>query len=65
MRLVCWFLIKFLIAAPKAAQGAIDKGQMIKAVKAIKRIEIIKLPSFGKKPDATMLDIVQALGLTI
>ena len=59
------FFTKFLIAEPKAAQGDIDKGQMIRATKAIKNIEKIKFPSFGKKPEAAMLEIVQALGFTI
>ena len=59
------FFTKFLIAEPKAAQGDIDKGQMIRATKAIKNIEKIKFPSFGKNPDAAMLEIVQALGFTI
>ena len=56
---------KFLIAEPKAAQGDIDKGHTIKAIKAIKNIEKIKLPSFGKKPDAAILEMVHALGFTI
>ena len=59
------FFTKLLIAEPNAAQGEIDKGQIIKAITAIKNIEIIKLPSFGKNPDAAILDIVHALGLTI
>ena len=59
------FFTKFLILEPKAAQGDIDKGQMIRATKAIKNIEKIKFPSFGKNPDAAMLEIVQALGFTI
>ena len=59
------FFTKFLIAEPKAAQGEIDKGQIISAIKAIKNIEKIKLPSFGKNPDAAILEIVHALGFTI
>ena len=59
------FLTKFLIAEPKAAHGDIDIGQIIKAIKAIKNIEKIKFPSFGKKPEAAMLEIVHALGFTI
>ena len=59
------FFTKFLIADPKAAQGDIDKGQTINATVAIKNIEKIKFPSFGKNPDAAMLEIVQALGFTI
>ena len=59
------FFTKFLIAEPKAAQGDIDKGQIIRATKAIKNIEKIKFPSFGKNPEAAMLEIVQALGFTI
>ena len=59
------FLTKFLIAEPKAAQGEIDKGQIIKAITAIYKIEKNKFSSFGKKPEAAILDIVQAFGLTI
>ena len=59
------FFTKFLIADPKAAQGDIDKGHIINAIVAIKNIEIIKLPSFGKKPEAAIVEIVQALGFTI
>ena len=33
------FLTKFLIDEPKAAQGDIDNGQMIKAIAAIYKIE--------------------------
>jgi hypothetical protein len=58
-------LTKFLIAEPKAAQGDIDIGQIIKATKAIKNIENIKLSSFGKKPEAAILEMVHALGFTI
>ena len=32
---------------------------------AIKNIEIIKFPSFGKNPEAAILEIVHALGFTI
>ena len=35
------------------------------AIVAIKNIEIIKLPSFGKKPEAAIVEIVHALGFTI
>ena len=59
------FFTKFLIAEPKAAQGDIDKGHITKAMDDIKKIETIKLPSFGKKLDAAILEIVQALGFTI
>lgn len=59
------FLTKFLIADPKAAHGDIDNGQMINATAAIKNIDKIKLPSFGKKPEAAILEIVHAFGLTI
>ena len=59
------FFTKFLIAEPKAAQGDIDKGQITNAIIAIKNIENIKLPSFGKKPDAAILEMVHALGFTI
>ena len=59
------FLTRFLIAEPKAAQGDIDKGQIIRAIIAIKKIEKNKFPFSGKKPEATILDMVHALGLTI
>ena len=59
------FFTKFLIAEPNAAHGDIDKGHIINATIAIKNIEMNKFPSFGKKPDAAILEIVQALGLTI
>ena len=59
------FLTKFLIAEPKAAHGDIDKGQIIRAIIAIKKIEKNKFPFSGKNPEATILDIVHALGLTI
>ena len=63
--LILLFFTKFLIAEPNAAQGDIDKGHTTKAMDAIKNIETIKLPSFGKKLDAAILEIVQALGFTI
>ena len=59
------FFTKFLIAEPKAAQGDIDKGHTINAITAIKKMDKIKFPSFGKNPEAAILEIVQALGLTI
>ena len=59
------FLTKFLIPEPKAAQTDIDIGQIIKAVIEIKSIEINKFSSFGKNPDATIVEIVQAFGFTI
>ena len=59
------FLTKFLMAEPKAAQGDIDIGHIIRATIAMKKIEIIKLPSFGKKPEAAIVEIVQAFGFTI
>ncbi len=54
-----------LIAGPKSAQGEIDKGQIIKAVIAITKIVKFMLPFSLKKPEATILEIVQALGLII
>ena len=57
------FFTKFLIPDPKAAQGEIEIGQIIRAIQEINNIDIIKLPSFGKKPEAAILDMVQALGL--
>ena len=59
------FLTKFLIAEPKAAHGVIEIGQIKRATKLMNNIDNIKLPSFGKKPDAAILEIVHALGLTI
>ena len=59
------FLTKFLIAEPKVAHGDIDNGQIINATIAIKNIDSNKLPSLGKKLDAAILEIVQALGFTI
>ena len=53
------------MADPKAAHGDIDIGQIIRAILLINIIEAIKLPSFGRKPEAAIVDIVQALGLTI
>ena len=58
------FLTKFLIPEPKAAQTDIDIGQIIKAVIEIKIIEITNFSSFGKKPEATIVEIVQAFGFT-
>ena len=58
------FFIKFLIPEPKAAQIDIDIGQIIKAVIEIKRIDIINFSSVGKKPDATIVEIVHAFGFT-
>ena len=58
------FLTIFLIAEPNAAHGEIDNGQINKAMLAMNKIEKNKLPSFGKKPDAAILDIVQAFGFT-
>ena len=59
------FLTKFLIDEPKAAHGDIDNGQMISAIVAIYKIEKIKFPSLGKKPEAAILEIVHAFGFTI
>ena len=59
------FLTRFLIAEPNAAQGDMDKGHIINATIDIKNIEKIKFSSFGKKPEAAMLEIVQAFGFTI
>ena len=59
------FFTKFLIPDPKAAQGEIEIGQIIRAIHEINNIDMIKLPSFGKKPDAAILEIVHALVFTI
>ena len=58
------FFTKFLIPVPKAAQTDIDSGQIIKAVIEMNKIEIISFSSLGRKPDATIVEIVHALGLT-
>ena len=63
--LILLFFTKFLIAEPKAAHGDIEIGHMISAIIAIKKIEINRLSSFGKKPEAAILEIVQAFGFTI
>ena len=55
---------KFLIPEPKTAQTDIDIGQIIKVVIEIKRIAVINFSSFGKKPEATIVEIVQAFGFT-
>ena len=57
------FLTKFLIPEPKAAQTDIERGQIINAVIEINKIEIISLSSLGRKPEATIVEIVHALGL--
>ena len=59
------FFTKFLIADPNAAHGDIDIGQITKATIAIKKIEKTKFPSLGRNPDATILEMVHAFGLTI
>ncbi len=59
------FLTRFLIPAPKIAHGEIDNGQINKATKLIKIIELNKSPLFGKKLEAAILEIVQAFGFTI
>ena len=56
---------KFLILDPNAAHGEIEIGQIIRATEAINNIEINKLPSLDKNPEAAMLEIVHALGFTI
>ena len=59
------FFTKFLIPDPKAAQGEIEIGQIISAIHEINNIDKIKLPSFGKKPEAAILEIVHAFGFII
>ena len=59
------FFTKFLIPDPNAAQGEIEIGQIISATEAINNIEINKLSSFDKKPEAAILEIVHAFGFTI
>ena len=58
------FFTKFLIPEPNAAQTEMDNGQITKAVIEIKRIAIINFSSFGKNPEATMVEMVQAFGFT-
>ena len=59
------FLTKFRIADPNAAQGDIDNGQIINAIKDINITEDTRFPSLGKKLEAAILEIVQALGFII
>ena len=59
------FFTKFLIPDPNAAQGEIEIGQIISATEAIYNTEINKLPSFDKKLEAAILEIVHAFGFTI
>ena len=63
--LILLFFTKFLIAEPNAAHGDIEIGHMINAIDASKKIEVNSPPSFGKKLDAAILDMVHALGFTI
>ncbi len=58
------FFTKFLIPEPKTAQMDIDIGQITSAVIEINKIETTNLSSFGKKPEATIVEIVQAFGFT-
>ena len=58
------FFTKFLIPEPNAAQTEIDNGQITKAVIEIKRIAIINFSFFGKNPEATIVEMVQAFGFT-
>ena len=55
----------FFIPDPKAAHGDIDIGQIIRAILLINIIQAIKSPSFGRKPEAAILEIVHAFGFTI
>ena len=59
------FFTKFLIVDPNAAQGDIDRGQMIRAINAIRNMEKNKFSSLGKKLDAAILEIVHAFGFII
>ena len=59
------FFTKFLIPDPNAAQGEIDKGQIISATEAINIIERNKLSFSDKNPDAAILEMVHAFGFTI
>ena len=58
------FFTKFLIPEPNAAHMDMDIGQIIKAVIEMKKIAVISFSSLGKKPDATIEEIVQAFGFT-
>ena len=49
---------------PNKAHKHIEGKQTTAAVKEEKRTAIIKFSSLGKKPDATMIATVQALGFT-
>ena len=58
------FFTKFLIPEPNAAHIDMDIGQIIKAVIEMKKMAVIRFSSLGKKPDATIDEIVQAFGFT-
>ena len=59
------FLTIFFIADPKAAHGEIDNGQITKATQPINKIDIVRLPLWGRNPDAAIDDMVHAFGLII
>ena len=53
-------------ASMLSAEAALRTGVgSVKILCSKKIIAKIRLPSFGKKPDAAILDIVHALGFTI
>ena len=58
------FFTKLLIPEPNEAHIDIEIGQIIKAVIEIKKMAVTRISSLGKKPDATIEEIVQAFGLT-
>ena len=60
--LIFLFLTFFLIIDPNAAHGAIDSGQIMRAIAAISKIEASKLIFAFRKPEATRLQMVHAFG---
>ena len=65
MTFILLLLTIFFIAEPKAAQGEIDNGKIIKATQLINKIDVIRFPLLGKNPEAAIEDIVHALGFMI
>ncbi len=65
INLIVLFFTNSLITDPNAAQGVIESVQITNAVNEIKKIDINKNSSFGKKLAAAILAVVQAFGLTI
>ena len=56
--------INNLIDEPNSAHKHIEGKQTMAAVKVVNKTAIIKFSSRGKNPEATIVAIVHALGLT-